>query len=88
MLEHRGTSPPSETEICKILKVEDAEILFVLNSSETSVLARTTWRNIPENGILYPLFCLFIHWPLPSTQITLPTARTILGLPEPSRQQS
>jgi hypothetical protein len=30
MLEHRGTSsPPSETEICKILKVEDTEPLFM-----------------------------------------------------------
>jgi hypothetical protein len=28
-------------------------MMEALLSSETSVLTRTTWRNIPENGILH-----------------------------------
>jgi hypothetical protein len=28
-------------------------MMEALSSSETSILTRTTWRNIPEDGILY-----------------------------------
>jgi hypothetical protein len=33
-------------------------MMEVVHSSEMSVLARTTWHNIPEDGILYSI----IYW--------------------------
>jgi hypothetical protein len=67
MLEHRGTSsPPPETEICKILKVQDAAALFVCVCVCVCVFAcvHANYGNcLPEEKLTTKstIFCIVTH---------------------------
>jgi hypothetical protein len=45
-------SDVSEDRIASIFRVEESVKMEAIRSSETSIHTRTTWRHIPESGIL------------------------------------
>jgi hypothetical protein len=44
-------------------------MMEALSSSETSVRTRATWRNIPENTILYLVFLRSLRWLLVTASV-------------------